>query len=193
MGISERTPAETRCHDGSTSAHGRSHECPSVARRNAWNDRRLRRRPKAGLRACKRCGCIGLITFPCEAQWSSIRLGLPTVAGAAPELLENATRKDRNDNAPASRFTRSNRSGTFGCASVPQSRESGIGNRESGIGNRESGIGNQESGTGRAKQALPNPHSRLPGSNSRQETSYEKMDTQWLGALGFKLDGRAVA
>ncbi len=25
------------------------------------------------------------------------------------------------------------------------------------------------------------------------ETSYEKMDTQWLGALGFKLDGRAVA
>jgi len=25
------------------------------------------------------------------------------------------------------------------------------------------------------------------------ETSYEKVDTHWLGALGFKLDGRSVA
>ena len=25
------------------------------------------------------------------------------------------------------------------------------------------------------------------------ESSYEKVDTHWLGALGFKLDGRTIA
>ena len=93
------------------------HSCPSVARRNAWNCGRqydVSHRPVSGL-ASDAVG-IGLIAFPCIAQWLMIRFGLPTVAGAAPAWLKSAAmdgrflilaiRIDRKNNAPASRFTR---------------------------------------------------------------------------------------
>ncbi len=63
---------------------------------------------KAGLRACKRCRCISLITFPCVAQWSIDQVWLAYRCGGSAGIATNR--------GPASRFTRSNRSGTFGGA-----------------------------------------------------------------------------
>lgn len=137
----------------------------------------IRRQPKAGLRACKRCSCIGLITFPCKAQWSSIRLGLPTVAGAALELLIPAISNDRDYNVPASRFTRSNDQAPLAARSVPE---------WPGMENREWRMGRSAPGMLGAFFPFPILHSPFPAFSAPESASHRQAHAGSADTCGLR-------
>ena len=120
---------------------------------------------KAGLRACKRCECISLITFPCKAQWSIDQVWLAYRCGGSAGFVDSHDQERSKNNAPASRFTRSNDQAPLAARSVTE---------RPGMENREWRMGRSAPGMLGAFFPFPILHSPFPAFSAPDSASHRR-------------------